>query len=278
MALMDKRQQQGRRAHRRMHRRRPRTGLYIFVGLVVMALGSLAYLGLDPVSSGSSGPVERIRTPAVEGPRAAVSEKPADEARAEEQAASERAAAEEADRQRAEEERAAAEEQKAAAEEERAAAEERDAEVAVAPEDPTMYLTVPALGIDGVPVINDGSEYALEAGTQHVPSSGFPWEDGANTYIAGHRLGYPGTASDRIFYNLPTLGSGDEVTLTDSNGEVYNYQVSEVLEVTPQDTWVMSPVADRDIVSLQTCIENIGDYWTEGPNWSGRYVVRADRV
>ena len=239
-----------------------------------MALGSLAYLGMDPASSGSSGPVERIRTPAVEGPAAAVSEKPADEARAEEKAASERVAAEEADRQRAEEERAAQEQMVAA--EERAVAEEREA--AVAPEDPTMYLTVPALGIDGVPVINDGSEYALEAGTQHVPSSGFPWQDGANTYIAGHRLGYPGTASDRIFYNLPTLGAGDEVTLTDSNGEVYNYQVSEVLEVTPQDTWVMSPVADRDIVSLQTCIENIGDYWTEGPNWSGRYVVRADRV
>ena len=141
-----------------------------------------------------------------------------------------------------------------------------------------MYLTVPALGIDGVPVINEDSEAALEAGTQHVTSSGFPWQEGANTYIAGHRLGYPGTASDRIFYNLPLLGAGDEVTLTDSNGEVYDYRVSEVLEVTPSDTWVMSPVANRDIVSLQTCIENVGDYWTEGPNWFGRYVVRADRV
>jgi hypothetical protein len=29
---------------------------------------------------------------------------------------------------------------------------------------------------------------------------------------------------------------------------------------------------------LQTCIENYGDYWTEGPNWLVRYIVRAERV
>ena len=244
----------------RTHRRRRRTGLYVFIALVVVSLGALAYLGLGSVLGGGSEPVGRVGTPAVEGPPAAVSEAPADEVRSEERAARERAA----------EERAA--------EEERAAAEAREAEAAAVPEDKTMYLSVPALGIDSVPVINEDSEAALEAGTQHVTSSGFPWQEGANTYIAGHRLGYPGTSSDHIFYNLPTLGAGDEVTLTDSNGEVYNYKVSEVLEVTPQDTWVMSPIADRDVVSLQTCIENIGDYWTEGPNWFGRYVVRADRV
>jgi hypothetical protein len=32
------------------------------------------------------------------------------------------------------------------------------------------------------------------------------------------------------------------------------------------------------MLSLQTCIENYGDYWTMGPNWYVRYVVRADRV
>ena len=264
MALMDKKRHGGRRARRRTYKQRSRTGLYIFVGLVIMTLGLLAYLGLGSALSGGSGPVERVQAPAVEGPPAAVSEGPANEAEAKEEAARERAAEEAAARDRAVEEKAAAE--------------EREAEAAVAPEDPTMYLTVPALGINNVPVINEDSEAALEAGTQHVTSSGFPWQEGANTYIAGHRLGYPGTASDHIFYNLPLLGAGDEVTLSDSNGRVYNYQVSEVLEVTPSDTWVMSPVANRDIVSLQTCIENIGDYWTEGPNWFGRYVVRADRV
>ena len=264
MALMDKKQHGGRRAQRRMHKRRPRTGLYIFVGLVLAAVGSLAYMGLGSALVGGPGTVERVQEPVVESPPSAVSEKPADDARAREQATREQAAEERADGQ--------------LAEEERAVAERREAEVVVAPEDPTMYLTVPAIGIDNVPVINEDSEAALEAGTQHVTSSGFPWQEGANTYIAGHRIGYPGTASDRIFYNLPLLGMGDEVTLTDSNGEVYSYRVSEILEVTPLDTWVMSPVANRDVVSLQTCTENIGDYWTEGPNWFGRYVVRADKV
>ncbi len=32
------------------------------------------------------------------------------------------------------------------------------------------------------------------------------------------------------------------------------------------------------MISLQTCIEDYGDYWTMGPNWYVRYVVRADRV
>ena len=171
MALMDKKRHGGRRAQRRMHKRRPKTGLYVFVGLVVVALGSLAYLGLGSASSGGSGSVERVQAPAAEEAPAAVSKKLADEARAKEQTASERAAEEGAQSQRAEEENAVAEEEAAA----------EECEAAVAPEDPTMYLTVPALDIDGVPVINDDSEAALEAGTQHVTSSGFPWQEGANT-------------------------------------------------------------------------------------------------
>ncbi|QIN79209.1 sortase [Rubrobacter marinus] len=244
-----------------MQKRRPRTGLYIFVGLVVAAVGALAYLGLGSALTGDAGQVERVQTPAIEDPPAAVSERVADEARAKESSAEEEAA-----RERAAEERAAAEER-------------REAEAVVAPEDPTMYLTVPALGIENVPVINEDSEAALEAGTQHVTSTGFPWQEGANTYIAGHRLGYPGTASDHIFYDLPRLGAGDEITLTDSNGEVYNYAVTNIVEVSPTDTWVMNPPSSgNDMVSLQTCIENFGDYWTEGPNWFARYVVQAERV
>ena len=53
---------------------------------------------------------------------------------------------------------------------------------------------------------------------------------------------------------------------------------SEVLEVSPYDLSVTAPVPGRDMVTLQTCIENFGDYWTPGPNWLARYVVRADRV
>jgi hypothetical protein len=32
------------------------------------------------------------------------------------------------------------------------------------------------------------------------------------------------------------------------------------------------------MVSLQTCIEDFGDFLSEGPNWNVRLVVRADRI
>jgi hypothetical protein len=47
--------------------------------------------------------------------------------------------------------------------------------------------------------------------------------------------------------------------------------------VPPTDLSVMGATGS-DIVSLQTCIENYGDYWTPGPNWFARYIVRAERV
>lgn len=158
-------------------------------------------------------------------------------------------------------------------------------EVAAAPSDPTMSLSVPKLGISGTPVIDENSEAALAAGAMHLPGTGFPWQgEGSNTYIAGHRIGYPGTPSDRIFYDLPLMSVGDEVTLTDANGEVYTYAVTEIFAVTPFDTWVTNPVAGRDMVSLQVCTETPDDWFTIGPGVmgsgpeSGRLIVRADRV
>ena len=157
-----------------------------------------------------------------------------------------------------------------------------DEPVAAAPSDTTMHLSVPALGLSGAPVVSDSSKEAMNNGVIHVPGTGFPWlppgEEGSNTYLAAHRIGYPGTGSDRVFYDLPALAVGDEVTLTDSNGTTYEYRVSEAVEVTPYDTWVANPLPGRDVVTLQTCIEDFGDHWGEGPDWAARYVVRADRV
>ncbi len=141
----------------------------------------------------------------------------------------------------------------------------------------TMYLTIPKLGLYDIPVLEGTSEAVLSQGVGHVPGTGYPWLAGSNTYIAGHRLGYPGTISDHVFWNLPSLALGDQVILEDSLGQSYTYQVSEILEVSPADLSVTGTVG-RDVVSLQTCIENYGDYWTPGPNWYVRYVVRADRV
>ena len=140
-----------------------------------------------------------------------------------------------------------------------------------------MSLSVPAMGISDIPVVEGTSEASLSQGAGHLPGTGYPWAPGSNTYIAGHRLGYPGTPSDHVFWNLPNLGLGDEILLTDSKGTTYTYAVSEIFEVSPTDLSVTAPTGG-DVVSLQTCIEDYGDYWTPGPNWFVRYVVRAERV
>ena len=74
------------------------------------------------------------------------------------------------------------------------------------------------------------------------------------------------------------MQKGDEITLKDANGTVYRYQVVDTITVDPSDTWVTEPVAGKDMVSLQTCIEAPGDLYTLGPNWSARFVVRAERI
>lgn len=80
-------------------------------------------------------------------------------------------------------------------------------------------------------------------------STGFPWQDGANTYIADHRIGWPGTETRYQFYYLPAKRMGDAVYLTDANGTTYEYRVTEEFAVSPAENWVTQPVAGRDMVT-----------------------------
>ncbi len=158
------------------------------------------------------------------------------------------------------------------------AAEEKEEPVAAAPDDPTLLLTVPRLGLHGHTVRNDDSEQALDLGAIKVPGTDYPWQEGdKNTYIACHRLGWPGTESHNQCLNLPSIREGDEIFLEDVYGRVYEYRVSETLTVGPSESWVMKPLAGKEVVSLQTCIEAPGDFHTLGPNWLARFVVRAER-
>ena len=94
--------------------------------------------------------------------------------------------------------------------------------------DTTMKLTVPKMErVQDLSVYSTpwDDETALEAGAQHVEGTGFPWEEEANVYIAGHRIGFPGTNSDMAFYDLEDLAKGDEVYLEDSEGRQYTYEV-----------------------------------------------------
>jgi sortase A len=136
-----------------------------------------------------------------------------------------------------------------------------------APTDDTLYLTVPKIGIEDLEVHNSYSQEKLDESAIHLPDTGFPWQPGSNTYIAGHRMGYFGTDSFLVFFRLNELERGDEVTLEDSLGNEYVYQVTEQLVVGPQDVSVMNPVAGKSIVSLQTCTL---------PDYSDRLIVRGE--
>jgi sortase A len=134
-----------------------------------------------------------------------------------------------------------------------------------------MTLTIEALGVYNAPVLGSDSPEALNAGVVHVPETSFPWDGGAqrNVYLAAHRLGYEGTGSRLLFYQLDRLGRGDEVVL-EGRRVTYRYRVTEKLVVEPTDSWVMGQVRGRDMVSLQTC--------TPIPTFEKRLVVRADRI
>lgn len=138
------------------------------------------------------------------------------------------------------------------------------------PVDKTLYLTVPKMGRYEDVVRNDDSAWALDNGAIKLPVTGFPWQDNANTYIAGHALGYAGTESYLQFAELPNMVEGDEIFLSDANGTTYEYRVTEVLTVSPQDNWVTDPVAGKDMISLQTCVNP--------PDYDQRLVVRGERV
>jgi sortase A len=139
------------------------------------------------------------------------------------------------------------------------------------PESKRLELTVPALDrVDGVPVYDapeNGYEKALHDGVVHVRGTGFPWQDVANVYIAGHRVGYPGTKSNLVFWDLNKLEKGDKIFLADSEGTRYTYRVFEKRVISPHDVGILRPTKGKNIVSLQTCTL---------PDYSHRLIVRGE--
>jgi sortase A len=146
-------------------------------------------------------------------------------------------------------------------------------QAADAPSDTTLQLNVPKMSRVNnvtVPEAAGNDEEALrEYPAIHLKGTGFPWEDEANVYIAGHRLGYPNTGSFLAFYDLDQLENGDRIILTDANGTQYTYEVYEEMVVGPTDLHVVEPVEGKNIVTLQTCTL---------PDYSQRLIVRGELV
>ena len=141
------------------------------------------------------------------------------------------------------------------------------------PEDKTLRLTIPELARiknDTVPYAEGNNKRALkENAAIHLRGTGSPWEEEANVYIAGHRLGYPRTDSFLAFWDLNVLEQDDRVYVTDANGTRYTYEVFKEFVVGPTDLSVTDPVEGKNIVTLQTCTL---------PDYSQRLVVQAELV
>ena len=139
------------------------------------------------------------------------------------------------------------------------------------PEDKTLKLTVPKMAEienDTIPT-GLGTNDALfrDYAGVHLRRTGFPWQETANVYIAGHRIGFPGTDSDMAFYDLEDLRKGDEFYLTDSEGRQYTYEVFKKLVVPPTDLSVLKRVKGKNIASLQTCTL---------PDYTNRVIYQAE--
>jgi sortase A len=139
------------------------------------------------------------------------------------------------------------------------------------PEKKRLKLTVPAMkriNNDPIPtgLGTDETLFHDYAGV-HLNSTGFPWKKTTNVYIAGHRIGFPGTRSNLAFYDLEDLKNGDKVYLEDADGRKYTYVVYKKLIVEPTNLDVLNPIEGKNIISLQTCTL---------PDYTKRVIYRAE--
>lgn len=141
------------------------------------------------------------------------------------------------------------------------------------PEDKSLKITIPRMSrVEDatIPSTAGDDEQALkDSAAIHLEGTGFPWQEEANVYLAGHRLGYPSTDSFLAFWDLDALENGDEVMVTDADGKDYTYRVFKEFVVGPANTQVTQPVPGKNILSLQTCTL---------PDYSDRLIVQAGLV
>ena len=141
------------------------------------------------------------------------------------------------------------------------------------PANKTLRLTVPKLAQirnDTVPYSESDDKDAFhDHAAVHLRGTGNPWDRHPNVYIAGHRLGFPGTDSWLAFWDLNVLHKGDMIYLRDAAGDRYAYKVFRRFIVGPDEVSVTRPLPGRNIVSLQTCTL---------PDYSDRLIIQAEKV
>ena len=134
-----------------------------------------------------------------------------------------------------------------------------------------ISLTIPRLGLKDVAVPAGETQAELDReGIIRFGDTGVPWQEGSNTFIVGHALGYPQTRVPYAFRDLDKMRPGDEILVKNEAGDKYTFRVYDYMTVRPADYWVTYPVEGKTIVSLQTC--------TPVPTFENRLIVRAELV
>lgn len=111
--------------------------------------------------------------------------------------------------------------------------------------DPVGLISIPAIDLNDVAIVEGTAEAQLDEGPGHYAGTPLPGEVG-NVGIAGHRTTYGAP-----FYNLSSLQPGDEINVETPQG-FFQYQVTSSTVVSPSDTAVLDTSALPEL-TLTTC-------------------------
>jgi LPXTG-site transpeptidase (sortase) family protein len=119
-------------------------------------------------------------------------------------------------------------------------------------------LVIESLNI-AAPVVYPGEisekafQQALQNGAVHYPGTALPGEYG-NVYIFGHSSDDPWHKGDykNVFEKLPQIEIGEEIMITDKDGNKFVYEVLETKIIFSNDISVLAQPADQRLLTLQT--------------------------
>lgn len=111
------------------------------------------------------------------------------------------------------------------------------------------YVKIPK--IDAVkPIRFDASYENLSKGLAHIDGTSLPVGGiGTRSVIAGHRGWY----TDVMFLNLHKLKNGDEIFIELIDGTNLKYVVKDSEIITPYEWEKITPIPDKDMLTLLTC-------------------------
>jgi len=119
-------------------------------------------------------------------------------------------------------------------------------------------LRIKALGIEA-PIVyteasdEDGFQVSLRTGVVHYPGTALPGQAG-NAYLFGHSSDYLTAPGDykTVFALLPQAQVGDMIEISDPDGRLFVYSVTETAVISPDDFSRLSQDRTRRQLTLQT--------------------------